>query len=104
MGLSLSRLAAMMLHFVAVKIAVLVGLTGCKRQAALDTQDLSCTCLAQHELESGNILLISNAVGLVSCSTVQNDASPLPQVSSRLQSSVVRTLPRQRTTLQCAVC
>ncbi len=38
-----------MLYYVTVKSVVLVGCTG---QAALERQDLPCTYLAHHELES----------------------------------------------------
>ena len=42
-----------------VKTVVLVGLGwACTRQAALERQDLSCTYLAHHELESVLITII----------------------------------------------
>ena len=52
MSADTSGLVSMMLHYVIVKTVVLAGLTGCTSQAALERQDLSCTYLAHHELES----------------------------------------------------
>ena len=43
-----------MLHDVIVRIFVLEALT-CQEKAALDRQDLSCTHLVHHELESNNL-------------------------------------------------
>ena len=52
--LAVLGLVSMMLHYVIVKNVV----QGCPRQAALERQDLSCTYLAHHELESVMIIII----------------------------------------------
>jgi len=51
-------LVSMMLHYVIVKTVVLVGLTGMHKTGCSERQDLSCTYLAHHELESVLIIII----------------------------------------------
>ena len=48
---------SMMLLCMIVKFVELVDLQRCARQTALERQDLSCTYLAHHELESVIIII-----------------------------------------------
>ena len=45
-------LVLMILHYVIARIVVFKGLTGMHTIGCLEEQDLSCTYLAHHELES----------------------------------------------------